>query len=111
MKKNQIQELIIKNIVPALLAGCAALGWWGALYPQFTLLRGTYEIVCEEDEQCGEDAAEPEENEAGSEPDGAQLYWDILEADCSRIRFKSRLFMEWNALQQQRREVHESGSQ
>lgn len=118
MKKNQIQKLIIKNIVPALLAGCAALGWWGALYPQFTLLRGTYEIVCEEDEQCGEEdgqcvheAVEPEEHASVSEPEGAQLYWDILEADCSRIRFKSRLFMEWNALHQQRREVHESGSE
>ncbi len=104
MKKNLIRKFIIKNIIPALLAGCAALGWWGAIYPQFTLLRGTYEIVCEEDEQCGESMME-------SELDGAQLYWDILEADCSRIRFKSRLFTEWDALQQQRREVHESGSQ
>lgn len=92
MKKNLIRKFIIKNIIPALLAGCAALGWWGAIYPQFTLLRGTYEIVCEEDEQCGESMME-------SELDGAQLYWDILEADCSRIRFKSRLFTEWDALQ------------
>lgn len=111
MKKNIIKSIIIKNTIPALLAGCAALGWWGALYPQFTLLRGTYDIVREEDELCGDEAVQPEENVIESELDSAQLYWDILEADCSRIRFRSRLFMEWDALQQQRREVHESGSQ
>lgn len=98
-KKPGIKRIEIKKFISTALAVCAALGWWGAIYPQFTLLRGTYEIVCEE--------GETRENGEAS----AKLYWDILEADSSHIRFKSRLFQEWNALQEQRREVHESGSQ
>ena len=112
MNKNIINRSIKKrNAISAALAVCAALGWWGAIYPQFTLLRGTYEIVCEEEGQRGDEAVQSGESVIESEPDGAELYWEILEADCSRIRFKSRLFKEWNALQEQRREVHESGSQ
>lgn len=92
-----------KNAISAVLTICAALGWWGALYPEFTLLAGTYEIVYEEDE------ARDEEN--ASESDGGALYWDILNADSRHIRFKSRVLTDWKTLQEQRREVHESGEQ
>lgn len=94
-----------KNIISLLLSVCAAMGWWGAIYPQFTLLKGTYEIVCEEDVDgaCGHD---------GQNIDANELYWQILDADCSRIRFKSRLLTNWYALQEHKGEdVHESGDQ
>ncbi|MCM1113687.1 MAG: hypothetical protein NC399_10595 [Muribaculum sp.] len=93
------------RMMQAALTLCAAFGWWGALYPQFTLLKGTYEIVCEEESgMSGGDRAE--------EPDGGGLYWDILNADSSRIRFKSRLLTDWNAFKEHRREeIHESEDQ
>lgn len=108
-----------KNAMSAILAVCAALGWWGALYPQFTLLQGTYEIVYEEDE-CSDgtqekDSADSEQYMGGTcdydelAMSANALYWQILDADCSRIRFKSRLLTNWHALQEQRREVNGSG--
>ncbi|MCM1102453.1 MAG: hypothetical protein NC079_11905 [Clostridium sp.] len=93
-----------KHAISAVLAICAALGWWGALYPEFTLLEGTYGIVYEEDATSGDETSE-------SATDAAALYWNILNADSSRIRFKSRLFTVGKTLQEQRREIHESGDQ
>ena len=91
-----------KNIAALLLSVCAALGWWGALYPQFTLLKGTYEIVYDE-EECPD---------GGQEIDAGELYWQILDADSSRIRFKSRLLTNWYALHEHRGEdIHESENQ
>lgn len=88
----------MKKTLSAVMALCAALGWWGALYPQFTLVDGTYRIVKEES------ATDTEECVTESEPEGNELYWSILDADCSRIRLKSRLLTEWS-------EFHESGNQ
>ncbi len=85
----------MKKIVSGCLAICAAMGWWGVLYPQFTLMEGTYEIVQETPEGT---------RETESELDSSELYWSILDADCGRIRFKSRLLTDW-------REFHESGNQ
>ena len=39
----------MKKVVSGIMAICAAIGWWGALYPQFTLVEGTYNIVYEDD--------------------------------------------------------------
>lgn len=88
----------MKKTLSAVMALCAALGWWGALYPQFTLVDGTYRIV--EEETAQGNAAHIME----SELKGNELYWSILDADSSRIRFKSRLLTEWS-------EFHESGNQ
>lgn len=86
----------MRKMIAGILTICAALGWWGALYPQFTLVEGTYRIVEEKadfsEEKCEETAL-----------DGSGIYWSLLEADCSQIRFKSRLLTEW-------REFHESGN-
>lgn len=92
-----------KKIISGILSICAVLGWWGAIYPQFTLLESTYEIVYEDEETDG--------NAVESEIDSNTLYWRILDADCDQIRFRSRLLKELNALQEKRREIHESGSQ
>ncbi len=108
MRKSTFEKYIAgkRNImITGALAVCAALGWWGAIYPQFTLLDSTYDIVYEEE------PAQTEEGMAGAVPDSGELYWEILDADCSRIRFKSRLLTEWNALLELRRGVHESGGQ
>lgn len=86
----------MKKTVSAVMALCAALGWWGALYPQFTLVEGTYRIV---NEQTNAEACVTE-----SEPMGNELYLSILNADSSQIRLKSRLLTEWS-------EFHESKNQ
>ena len=88
----------MKRTISGILAVCAALGWWGALYPQFTLVEGTYRIVREDAVENSVDSA------IESEPDKSELYWSILDADCSQIRLKSRLLTDW-------REFHESGNQ
>lgn len=65
---------------------CAALGWWGALYPELCLTPDTYRVVREE--TTAEDS--------DTEPDtAAELYWELLGTDSSRIRFKSRLAELW----------------
>lgn len=94
-----------KNILSVILTICSVLGWWGALYPQFTLLEGTYSVVCEEETmQAGDDMVE-------CELDKEELYWEIMSADRSCIRMKSRLLEDLKALQGAGRVVHESGDQ
>ena len=81
-----MKNILYKRGIFVILTLCAILGWWGALYPQFTLLRGTYRIV-------SEDTSE-------SQIDSSELYWEILDADRSRIRLKSRLLTDWKTLQE-----------
>lgn len=88
----------MKKAISGILAVCAAIGWWGFLYPQFSLLEGTYRVVNEEP------AAKSDQTVTESELDSSELYWSILDADSGRVRFKSRLLTEW-------REFHESGNQ
>lgn len=93
-----MKKLIIKKTISLVLMLCAVLGWWGALYPQFTLLRGTYNVVYE-DISVPDGTEETESKELKElEIDSRELYWEILDADRSRIRFKSRLLTDWNAL-------------
>ncbi|MBR1853907.1 MAG: hypothetical protein IJ794_12330 [Lachnospiraceae bacterium] len=87
-------------LVSGIVTGCAVLGWWGALYPRFTLLDGTYEIIYEGDNS---DMSKP------AEEDKDMLYWQILGADRSQIRVKSRIWEEWKALKKAGRESYESG--
>lgn len=72
-----------------LAALCAALGWWGALYPELCLTADTYRVVREE----SVDGAQT--TETADRGDAARLYWELLETDSSRIRFKSRLAELW----------------
>lgn len=88
MKRNQF-------IIPVhiLLCVCAAFGWWGLLYPELTMTPSTYHIVYEDG------TVQERENmvEWDFEDD---VYWEVLDADRSQIRFKSRLAMKINALQE-----------
>lgn len=70
---------------------CAALGWWGVLYPELTLLPDTYKIVIR-DEFSNEEAFC---YEWSADDD---LYRDILEADTDSIVFKSKLWESIGAL-------------
>lgn len=58
---------------------CAAAGWWGVLFPEFTLTDDTYEItgeLSEEDRRLLE--------EAGFE--------ELMNAEPGQIKIKSKLF-------------------
>lgn len=84
-------------ILRALLTLCAVLGWWGALYPEFSLTPDTYRIV---------DAAGREvECEASEE----ELYREIFHGDRSRVRFRSRLLTNLTALWEQGRGNENAG--
>lgn len=67
----------------ALLTLCAALGWWGVLYPQLTMTPDTYRIVSEDGEVL-------EKSQEGWDFDG-NIYTTILNTDSSHIRFRSGL--------------------
>lgn len=63
-----------------LLWVCAAAGWWGVLFPEFTLTDDTYEITGELSE---EDRAVLEE---------AGIDCLLMNAEPQQIRVKSKLF-------------------
>lgn len=67
---------------------CAALGWWGLLYPGLTLTPDTVRIICEDKEITADSRQCPNDG----------LYLDLLGTDRSNIRFRSRLLTELNAL-------------
>lgn len=84
MKKEPVKLRMIAAL-------CAALGWWGLLYPEFTLTPDTVRVVCET-----EDGAE--ETATFDQSFGNSLYLELLGADRGSIRLRSRLFAELNAL-------------
>lgn len=82
---NKIKCYLVKTVY-AVAVLSAAFGWWGVLYPQLTLTKETYRIVSE-----GENATTVESREWSFDD---TIYEEILNADSSRIRFRSRLLME-----------------
>lgn len=76
----------IKDIIRITALLCAMYGWWGLLYPEFTLTADTVKIICED--ETGEELSE-EEIEIDS-----SLYLDLLNAGGKNIRFRSRLLTE-----------------
>lgn len=71
-------------------AMCAALGWWGLLYPELTLTPETVRIVME-------DASGQEISlDRDKSPDDS-FYLELLEAGFGSIRFRSRILTELNA--------------
>lgn len=68
---------------------CVALGWWGMLYPDFTMTPDTYEVVWEDAE------SEHEMQEWDSEE---EIYDLLLNADSGRIRFKTKLLSKIDAI-------------
>lgn len=71
-------------------AMCAALGWWGLLYPELTLTPETVRIVIE-------DASGQEIFLDRNKSLDDSFYLELLEADSGSIRFRSRILTELNA--------------
>lgn len=65
-----------------MLTLCALWGWWGMLYPEFTLTEDTYRVVYEED-----DAEIAEESPR-------ELYLRLLYAPKGQVRFRSKLLIQ-----------------
>lgn len=61
----------------------AAMGFFGLLYPEFSIYEGTCRIVFN---------AEAEEE--FTVPEGSELYYSLLSAEPEEIKIKSRL-LEW----------------
>lgn len=95
MKKREIG-------IKAIIGICAALGWWGVIYPELTMTPDTYRIVCEDG--TVQNAEEVVEWDFDSD-----IYGTILDAEGSRIRFRSRLLANINASKEHRRVINESG--
>lgn len=76
MKKNWLKLRIAATM-------CAALGWWGLLYPELTLTPDTVKIYAEES-----DGSEDQTFEWSFEGD---LYRELLEAKPGQITFRSKL--------------------
>ena len=72
-------------------AMCAALGWWGLLYPELTLTPETVRIVIE-------DASGQEISLDRNKSLDDSFYLELLEADSGSIRFRSRILTELNAV-------------
>ncbi len=71
----------------ALLAILSA-GWWGILYPNFSLTEDTFQAVWEETE------AEKDAGNRGTEKcpalSGTEAFFSMLEAEPGRVKIKSR---------------------
>lgn len=74
----------LKNRWKMLIWICAAAGWWGVFFPDFTLTEDTYEITGKTYEELSEEEKELLE-EAGIE--GL-----LINAEPGQIKVKSRLF-------------------
>lgn len=86
MRKDQSR----KNRFRILAVMCAALGWWGLLYPELTLTPETVRIVAE-------DSSAPGTNAEQSRCPDDSLYLALLRAEPGKIHFRSRLLTELNA--------------
>lgn len=70
---------------------CAAIGWWGLLYPELALTPGTVNVVCE-------DPQAESNTQSQSWSFDSSLYRDILNAAPGKITFRSRLLTDFNAI-------------
>ena len=76
----------IRNILRITALVCAMYGWWGLLYPEFTLTPDTVKVISTE-ENGEEPAEENQDFDYG-------MYLDLLNAGGKNIRFRSRLLTE-----------------
>ncbi len=105
----------MKKDIRILLCVCAAIGWWGFLYPELAMTPDTYQVVGQDpavgqDPVVGQDPAVGTEGEE-TEASGREICWEILNADSSQVHFRSRLLDRLEAFMEYRRTGHESGEQ
>ena len=79
------------RIVRVAAALCAALGWWGFLYPELALTPDTVVL------RMSDDGGIMREQAYDWEFDSA-LYRDLLDAGPERIMFRSRLVTDFGLL-------------
>ena len=79
-----------------MLTLCALWGWWGMLYPEFTLTEDTYRVVYEEDAAVPSKSGESvwTENEEAAEESPRELYRRLLHAPKGQVRFRSKLLIQ-----------------
>ncbi len=88
------------KIIEMALCVCAAFGWWGVFYPELTMTPDTDGVV-KEAKLSSEDNALQKEGSFGDDEVcetadwdfDREIYFEILQADASQIRFKSKLLM------------------
>lgn len=83
MKKKRIGFQVVVGM-------CAALGWWGFLYPELVLTPETVTVL-EKEEKSGPAAPSEDRDFGGS------LYRELLNAGRDRITFRSRLLTNLNS--------------
>ncbi len=88
MKKNRV--MLVFRICCCI---CAAFGWWGVLYPELAMTPSTYTIVYEDTSVQKQEEVVEWEFDSG-------IYEEVLNANRSQIRFRSRLFMNLRELQE-----------
>lgn len=97
MKKYDLHNIksIIKYIIYVTSVMTACYGFWGCLFPDLTLVGGTYCIVSEDAQISGADTDGTERYSAdvssGTVKDAEVLYADILEGRVT-VRYRSRLW-------------------
>lgn len=84
---------------------CAALGWWGVLYPELVLTADTYRICSD-----GQDGDGQVLQEGQGFPAKEDIYWTLLKADRDEIRFRSKLLVEWNKFVEALHESDQNGA-
>ena len=70
---------------------CAAIGWWGMLYPELALTPDTVLIKTE----AGEGVLQEQSPEWDFD---SELYLELLDAGPSRIVFRSRILADFSSL-------------
>lgn len=88
------------------VTACAALGWWGVLYPELTMTPDTYKIVYED--EVSQEYYVQEQGEVVEWDLDSNIYETVLGADRSMLRFRSRLLMNMTALYEQERGINET---
>ncbi|MDR0963146.1 MAG: hypothetical protein LBM60_00835 [Clostridium sp.] len=65
---------------------CALYGWWGVVYPQYSMTPDTYRIV-------SEDGTVQEDDDLLEWRFSDDVYQKALEANPDQVRFKSKIWM------------------
>lgn len=84
MKKKRLEMRVI-------LCMCAAMGWWGMLYPQLSMTKDTYKIIYED--ETVQESVEEEEWDFDSD-----IFEKIMKAEDGKVRVRSKLWMLIEAL-------------
>ena len=91
MKKWDLHDLksIIKYIIYVASVSMACYGFWGCLFPELTLVKGTYRVVSMQ--ESSRDVYIAAEGNVAEQMDAERLYADILDGKVT-VTYRSRLW-------------------